>query len=133
MKKILLLYLSLCFLISGPAFAGRFNVIRYECGEFAQNGEMIRCAVVSNQGQAELLIRVLPGALSAKNKKRSLYLVDRTIYKFQAMGGRFYTMRKINEEGEAVEITCSPGKGRRFGSICHDWHPVEGDDVFKWP
>ena len=120
-------------LIAGTALAGRFNVIRYECDEFEQKQELIRCAVPLNEGQPWLLIRVLPAASSAKHKKRALYLIDRTIFKFQAMGGRFFTMRSVTKEGGVIERACSPGKGRRFGMACHDWHPLNGPDVFKWP
>ena len=131
MKTLVILLMAL--FLAGPAIAGRFDVIRYECDEFKQNREAVRCAAPLNNGQPLLLIRILPRASSPKNKKRALYLIDRTIFKFQAMGGRFFKMRTINKEGVAIERTCSAGKGRRFGVACHDWHPVEGGDVFKWP
>lgn len=130
--KTLVILLMVIFM-AGPAFAGRFDVIRYECDEFTQNLEPIRCAVPLNEGQPWLLIRILPSARSSENKKRALYLIDRTIYKFRAMGGVFFTMRTINKEGVTIERACSGVKRRRLATSCFDWHPVEGDDVFKWP
>lgn len=134
--KIMMIAIALT-LYSSTAFAGRFDVLQYECEEMESNKEGIRCAVVYIDGMGRtLLIRIISKTTNpdANWDRRVKYLIGRTIQNFLAMGGVYIKMRAINPEGQLMERYCTKIKRwKRLAEHCNPWHPADMKDEIRWP
>ena len=125
MFRLLTFVLPMLVVVAFPAAGGGLDQSQYECDQMTAKRDGIWCAVRRIDGMGEtLLIRIHRKSTDpAEERRRTKYLVGRTIQNFLARGGIWITMRTTDRAGRVLERACSKVKGR-MAEHCGTWRPV---------